>query len=407
MEKRLLDTPHAPWQQKPLIEVEKVDARMTHPTQVSIHLEHLVHNLRLLQELVGHRPLWPAIKANAYGHGADIIGRSLVQLGYTHLCVAHVAEAIELVEAGVNATFLVLSAMLPEHSDDFVAYDFEPVVCTLEMVEGLARAAARAGKQVAVHLKVDTGMGRIGIRPQDVIAFLERCRDFPALVVKGLMSHFPSADAADKTFSHQQVALFQQLKAATSSYGIAVYHLANSAAIFDLPEAYFDAVRPGIAIYGLLPSSTMVNPLVHTLKPVLEWKTGITYLKEVPTGTGLSYGHTFHTAQPSLIATIPLGYGDGLSRRLSNQLTLLVHGRRCPQVGQICMDQSLVDVTTLRGRVQVGDEVVIIGQQGQEVVTVDELAANLGTINYEIVTAITRRVPRIAIKPKTCACEQL
>jgi alanine racemase len=243
-------------------------------------------------------------------------------------------------------------------------------------------------------------MGRIGIQPEDVTAFLERCRDFPALVVKGLMSHFPSADETDKTFSRQQIALFQQLKAATSGYGIAVYHLANSAAIFDLPEAYFDAVRPGIAIYGLLPSSTMVNPRVQALKPVLEWKTCITYLKEVPTGTGLSYGHIFHTAQPSLIATIPLGYGDGLSRRLSNQLTLLVHGRRCRQVGRICMDQSLVDVTALRGRVQVGDEVVIVGQQGQEEVTADELAARLGTINYEIVTAIAKRVPRIAVGPR-------
>ena len=377
-----------------------MDYRTSHLTQVFIHLEHLAYNMRLLQELVGRRPLWPAIKANAYGHGADIIGHYLVQLGYTHLCVAHVAEAIELVEAGVNATFLVLSAMLPAHSDDFVAYGFEPVVCTRDMVEGLARAAAKAGKQVAVHLKVDTGMGRIGIQPEDVTAFLERCRDFPALVVKGLMSHFPSADETDKTFSRQQIALFQQLKAATSGYGIAVYHLANSAAIFDLPEAYFDAVRPGIAIYGLLPSSTMVNPRVQALKPVLEWKTCITYLKEVPTGTGLSYGHIFHTAQPSLIATIPLGYGDGLSRRLSNQLTLLVHGRRCRQVGRICMDQSLVDVTALRGRVQVGDEVVIIGRQGQEEVTADELAARLGTINYEIVTAIAKRVPRIAVGPR-------
>jgi alanine racemase len=376
-----------------------VDYRTSHLTQVFIHLEHLAYNMRLLHELVGRRPLWPAIKANAYGHGADIIGHYLVQLGYTHLCVAHVAEAIELVEAGVNATFLVLSAMLPAHSDDFVAYGFEPVVCTLDMVEGLARAAAKAGKQVAVHLKVDTGMGRIGIQPEDVTAFLERCRDFPALVVKGLMSHFPRADEADKTLSSQQIVLFQQLKAATSGYGIAVYHLANSAALFDLPEAYFDAARPGIAIYGLQPSPTMVNPRVHELKPVLEWKTRITYLKEVPAGTGLSYGHTFHTVQPSLIATIPLGYGDGLSRRLSNQLALLVHGRRCPQVGHICMDQSLVDVTALRSQVKVGDEVVIIGRQGHEEVTVDELAARLGTINYEIVTAIAKRVPRIAVGP--------
>ena len=364
-----------------------------------IRLDHLTHNMRLLQELVGNRSLWPAIKANAYGHGAEIVGRHLVQLGYNRLCVAHVAEAIDLIEAGVCATFLVLSASLPENSESIVAYDCEPVVCTLEMVEALAQAAARAGKRIAVHLKVDTGMGRIGIRPDEVSAFLARCRDFPTVVVRGLMSHFPLAPEADPSFARQQIALFRHVQEATKASRIMSYHLANSAAIFDLPEAHCDAARPGIAIYGLKPSPTIANPRVHDLKPVLEWKTRITYLKEVPAGTGLSYGHTFHTAQPSLIATVPIGYGDGLSRRLSNNLALVVGGMRCAQVGDICMDQSLVDVTALRGRVQVGDEVVIIGQQGQAVVTVDELANKLGAINYEIVTGIAKRVPRIAIEP--------
>jgi alanine racemase len=366
---------------------------------VCIRLDHLTHNMRLLQELVGNRSLWPAIKANAYGHGAEIVGRHLVQLGYNRLCVAHVAEAIDLIEAGVCATFLVLSASLPENSESIVAYDCEPVVCTLEMVEALAQAAARAGKRIAVHLKVDTGMGRIGIRPDEVLAFLARCRDFPTVVVRGLMSHFPLAPEADPSFARQQIVLFRHVQEATKASRIMSYHLANSAAIFDLPEAHCDAARPGIAIYGLKPSPTIANHRVHDLKPVLEWKTRITYLKEVPAGTGLSYGHTFHTAQPSLIATVPIGYGDGLSRRLSNNLALVVGGMRCAQVGDICMDQSLVDVTALRGRVQVGDEVVIIGQQGQAVVTVDELANKLGAINYEIVTSIAKRVPRIAIEP--------
>jgi alanine racemase len=366
---------------------------------VCIRLDHLTHNMRLLQELVGNRSLWPAIKANAYGHGAEIVGRHLVQLGYNRLCVAHVAEAIDLIEAGVCATFLVLSASLPENSESIVAYDCEPVVCTLEMVEALAQAAARAGKRIAVHLKVDTGMGRIGIRPDEVSVFLARCRDFPTVVVRGLMSHFPLAPEADPSFARQQIALFRHVQEATKASRIMSYHLANSAAIFDLPEAHCDAARPGIAIYGLKPSPTIANPRVHDLKPVFEWKTRITYLKEVPAGTGLSYGHTFHTAQPSLIATVPIGYGDGLSRRLSNNLALVVGGMRCAQVGDICMDQSLVDVTALRGRVQVGDEVVIIGQQGQAVVTVEELANKLGAINYEIVTSIAKRVPRIAIEP--------
>jgi alanine racemase len=384
-----------------------LDCRTGQATRVCIRLDHLTHNMRLLQELVGNCSLWPAIKANAYGHGAEIVGRHLVQLGYNRLCVAHVAEAIDLIEAGVCATFLVLSASLPENSESIVAYDCEPVVCTLEMVEALAQAAARAGKRIAVHLKVDTGMGRIGIRPDEVSAFLARCRDFPTVVVRGLMSHFPLAPEADPSFARQQIVLFRHVQEATKASRIMSYHLANSAAIFDLPEAHCDAARPGIAIYGLKPSPTIVNPRVHDLKPVLEWKTRITYLKEVPAGTGLSYGHTFYTTQPSLIATVPVGYGDGLSRRLSNNLALMVGGMHCPQVGQICMDQSLVDVTALRGRVKVGDEVVIVGQQGQAAVTVDELADKLGVINYEVVTSIATRVPRIAIGsfhlPAPCA----
>jgi alanine racemase len=374
-----------------------LDYRTSHVTQVLINCDHITHNIRLLQTLVGNRPLWPALKANAYGHGADIVGRHLVRLGYTTLCVAHVAEAIELAEAGVQATCIVMSATLPEYSDYLVAYGCEPVVCTLDMVESLARTATKAGKRVSVHVKVDTGMGRLGIRPDQVGDFLTRCQDFPAVVVKGLMSHLPLASEADKTFSLQQMAHFQQVQAVSRGAGIAFYHLANSAAVFDLPEAYCDAVRPGIAIYGLKPSCTIAHPGVNDLRPVLEWRTRITFLKEVPAGTGLSYGHTFHTARPSLIATIPLGYGDGLSRRLSNNLELLIGGRRCPQVGCICMDQCLVDVTALRGMVQVGDAVVIVGRQGTEEVTVDELGTRLGTINYEIVTSIARRVPRLAI----------
>ncbi len=374
--------------------------RNSHLTRVHINLEHLSHNMRLLQAQAGNHPLWPAIKANAYGHGADIIARHLVGLGYDRLCVAHVAEALELVEAGVEAKFIVLSATLPENSDYCVAYGLEPVVCTLEMVEGLARAAVARRKPIAVHLKVDTGMGRIGIRPDQVTGFLDRCADFPQIIIKGLMSHFPRADEADKSFSYQQIELFRQAKETAAGYGIEVYHMANSAAVLDLPEALFDAARPGIAIYGLKPSQTMLNPRVDELKPVLEWKTRVTFLKEVPTGTGLSYGHAYVTDRPSLIATVPVGYGDGLSRPLSNRMDMLIHGLRCPQVGRITMDETLVDVTALRGRIGLGDEVAIVGKQGAEEITADELAETLDTINYEIVTAISRRVPRIAVGPE-------
>jgi alanine racemase len=208
---------------------------------------------------------------------------------------------------------------------------------------------------------------------------------------------YPACASPSLAQELQQLARFRRVIEATRSYGIEVRHIANSAAILDLPDSHLDAVRPGIAIYGLRPSAEIANPRVHTLEPVLAWKTRISFLKEVPAGSGLSYGHTFHTTRPSLIATIPVGYGDGLRRNLSNQLAVLVRGERCPQVGRITMDMSLIDVTALRGLVELGDEVVLIGRQGEEEITADELAGTLGTINYEVVTAISHRVPRVAI----------
>ena len=366
-------------------------------TKVILHLDHLSHNMQLLQQRVGQRPLWPCIKANAYGHGARIFAEHLLQLGYDTFGVADVGEAVELIDAGIDAKFMIFSATLPEHSEALVAYGCEPAVCTLEMVESLAHEANKRDQQVSIHIKVDTGMGRIGIYPQQVQAFIEQCKQYPAIRIRGIMSHFPRADAADKAFSYEQIETFKGVADVAKRHGIELCHMANSAAIIDLPEAVFDGARPGIAIYGLRPSPTMQNPEADLLKPVLEWKSRITFVKEVPAGTGLSYGHIYTTERPSLIATVPVGYGDGLSRNLSGKIDFLVGGLRCPQVGRITMDMSLVDVTALHGRVALGDEVVIIGVQHEAEITADELADQLGTINYEIVTAISQRVPRIDV----------
>ena len=366
-------------------------------TKVYLHLDRLSHNMRLLQQQVGDRELWPCIKANAYGHGADIIARHLHELGYTTFCVADVAEAIALLDTGLEATFVVLSAMLPEHLPALVEYDCEPVLCTHELIDLLADEAELRGKRISVHLKVDTGMGRIGIHPDQLTEFVSHCRARPSLHLRGIMSHFACADEADKTFSYAQIKAFNASLTKGAGEDLVIRHMANSAAIFDLSEAGFDVCRPGIAIYGLRPSKEIANPLVDRLQPVLEWKTRITFLKEVPADVGLSYGRDFFTQRPSLIATVPVGYGDGFSRSLSNNVNLLIGGRRCPQVGRITMDMSLVDVTELRGRVAIGDEAVIIGEQGGQQISADELAEKLGTINYEIVTTISQRSPRIVV----------
>jgi len=366
-------------------------------TRALVHLDRLAHNLRLLQELVGPRRLWPAIKANAYGHDARLVAPRLVALGYDTLCVSFVQEAVELIESGVRARFVVMAAPLPEESEAIVEHELEPVVCSEPMLDALARAATRAGRRVAVHVKIDTGMGRIGIRPDEVPGFLARVREHPALRVKGLMSHFARAGETDKGFSREQIARFERVRQATRG-GDWLCHLANSAAVFDLPESHLDAARPGIAIYGLPPSATLASPRVRELQPVLEWVTRVSFVKEVSAGVGLSYGHAFRTERPSLVATLPVGYGDGLHRSLSGRFDVLVHGRRCPQVGTITMGQCLVDVTALRDRVVLGDPVVLIGQQGDETISADEMASRLGTLHYEIVTAIARRVPRIAVQ---------
>lgn len=366
-------------------------------TKAFIHLDHLTHNLRLLQTQAGKSRVWPVLKANGYGHDAAMVAAHLLRLGCQTLCVADVEEAIALIDGGSRATFIILSATLPEHSEALIAYDCQPAVCTLEMVEALAAAARKFGKRVPVHVKIDTGMGRVGIQPETLAAFLDSCRKLPAIEVRGLMSHFPRADETDKSYSIAQLARYRRAVQMTKSYGIKTYHMANSAAIFALPDSHFDAVRPGIALYGLQPAATIAHPAARELMPVLELKTQVIFIKEVPAGVGLSYGHAFHTQRPSLIATLPIGYGDGLSRNLSGRIDVLLRGVRCPQVGRITMDMSLIDVTALRGQVEMGDEAVIIGRQGTEEISADELASKLGTINYEIVTGISHRVPRVAV----------
>ena len=365
--------------------------------RVYLHLDRLEHNMRVLERCVDGRPLWPCVKANAYGHGAVPIARRLLRLGHDRLAVADVVEATALANSGIDAAFIVLAPALPEHAEALVALNCEPVVCTLEMVQALAGAAQALGRAVPIHIKVDTGMGRIGIRPDEVGEFLEACASHRGVTPRGIMSHFARSDEADKAFSHAQVEAFKGTVERARAFGIEYAHMANSAAIFDIPDSHLDAARPGIAIYGLAPSANIANPKVHELEPVLEWKTRISFLKELPAGAGVSYGHEYLTTRPSLLASLPVGYGDGLSRGLSNNLDVLIGGVRCPQVGRITMDTTLVDVTARRGRVNTGDEAVLIGPQGDEQVTVDELADRLGTINYEVVTGIQARVPRIAV----------
>ena len=366
-------------------------------TRVTLSLSRLDHNMKLLRDLAGGRPLWPAVKANGYGHGAVEVARRLVETGSTTICVAHAAEAAELEAAGVETRFIILSPDLGGAAPEMAARGWEPVVCSLPQLEALSREGERQKKTLRIHLKTDTGMGRVGFPEKEAVSAVRRALSLEGVSVASVMTHFPRADEEDKSYSLSQLERFLRIRDELKPLGIPLFHAANSAAIFDLPGSHLDLCRPGISIYGLKPSPTVVNPRTAELKPVLTWSTRITQLKEVPAGAGLSYGHTFVTTVPSLIATLPVGYGDGLMRLLSGKMDVLIGGVRCPQVGRICMDQCVVDVTALRGRVKQGDEAVLVGAQGTEEITADEMAAAIGTINYEITTQIARRVPRLVV----------
>lgn len=371
--------------------------QLIRPTRAEVDLSALRHNLALARKLAAPAEVLAVVKANAYGHGALQVARALEEEGVSLLGVALVEEGLELRNAGVKAPILVLGGSYEGGWDLMVEYGLVPTIFRAEHLEALERAAAAAGREVTAHLKVDTGMGRIGVRLPELGAFLERSRAAKRVRVDGLASHFANADLADASLTREQVSRFQEALAMLRAQGQAPTwrHLSNSAAVLDLPEArdgsLFNLVRPGIMLYGVSPAKWLCG---EQLRPVLSWKSGVTHLKTVPPGTPISYGSTWVAPRESRIATLPVGYADGYSRMNSSRAAVLVRGRRAPIVGRVCMDMCMADVTEVPG-VEVGDEVVLLGVQGSERVSAEELAAISGTIHYEVLCAIGARVPRL------------
>lgn len=274
-------------------------------------------------------------------------------------------------------------------------YGLTQTIYNREMAESLNAAAQKQGKKVKVHVKLDTGMGRIGVQPGEAVQFIEQLADLPFLLVEGLFTHFAVADERDKTYTNKQFALYREVRTALQQKGICppCCHAANSAAVMDLPDTYLNMVRPGIILYGMYPSDE-VDKKRLALEPVLSWKTRIVHIKEIKDGTSISYGRKYRAEGQRRIATLALGYADGFSRLYFGKGEFLVHGVRVPLVGRVCMDQCMIDVTAVP-EAENGDEAVIIGSQGKERITLEELADKLGTINYEVACMIRRRVPRI------------
>lgn len=358
------------------------------PTKVTIDLDAVRHNVGVLKP--ADSELMAVVKANAYGHGDVQVARAALQGGATWLGVALVEEGIRLRDSGIAAPILTLSEFPPGSEGYALEAGLTPTVYSEAGLAGLASAAGKLGRSVSVHVKVDTGMHRVGVWPlEDTLSLARRAQD-AGLLVQGIWTHFASADSDDATTLEQLRAFLLLVKRCFSEGIRPVYaHAANSAALIKHAEAHLDIVRPGMAIYGLAPG---VDISGLGLRPALTWGSAVTMSKRLPAGERLSYGHTYELSRPSTVVTVPVGYADGYSRRLSSRADVLIRGKRFPVAGNVTMDQVLVDCGD--EPVGVGEEVVLLGRQGDEEITAEELAELNGTINYEVVCAIGERVPR-------------
>ncbi|MCE5285348.1 MAG: alanine racemase [Pelosinus sp.] len=368
---------------------------MERPVWAEIDLAAVAQNVQQIKRLLKPTTKFCAVvKADAYGHGVIKVAETALKNGADYLAVALLQEAIELRQANFSAPILILGYTPPSGAEEVVANNISQTVFSVEAAQALSDAAVKLKKKVKVHIKVDTGMGRIGIEPALTGQFAAFLAKLPGIEIEGVFSHFATADCRDKSFAKEQFRRFQTALAGIEAQGIQIpiRHIANSAATLEMPETHLDMVRPGIILYGLWPSDEVKHTI--ELMPAMCFKTQIAYIKQMPAGQSISYGRTFFTGVPSKIATLPVGYADGWTRLMAGKAHVLIRGQRAPLVGRVCMDQCMIDVTTVEGALA-GDEVLLFG--GGEI-SVEEVAAHMGTINYEVVCMVGKRVPRRYVK---------
>lgn len=369
---------------------------MLYQTFVRVHLGNIRSNIEGIRKAVGNqRKILIAVKANGYGHGAVEISRMAEHIGVDWLGIATVPEGIELREAGITLPILKFSPAFPEEMSAAVTNKITLAVCERENIIELQKTCRSMSTVLPVHLKIDTGMGRIGVTPSsapDLASFIER--DCPNLHLEGIFTHLPVSDSADTRFTKNQITLFSDTVAEiqhTIGRKVKLVHCANSGAVLAHPDAWFDMVRPGIMIYGFYPDKE--TPRTIELKPGLSFYTKVSFIKRVSAGTSIGYGRTWIAPRETTIATIPVGYADGFNRLFSNTGRVLINGKSYPVVGRICMDQSMIDLGPVTN-VKVGDEVVLIGKSGDLEISGDEWAEKLHTITYEVTCQINARVQR-------------
>lgn len=365
-------------------------------TYVTIDLEAFRQNIRKIYAW-SNVPLIAVIKTDGYGHGAVRLAEELEQFSFVWgYAVATIEEAVALREAGVKKRILILGYVFPTAYETLLKYQVTPTIFDMESAEALCQEAEKQNKVIPVHIKVDTGMSRIGLpAAEEGIETAKRIASLDALAVEGIFTHLARADEWNHAPAQQQIDRFRAFCGELEEEGVSIplKHCANSAGIIGFESAKMDLVRAGIIIYGLMPSDE-VSADVIALQPVLSWKSTVAYVKTLPAGVPVSYGGTYITSEETAVATIPAGYGDGYPRLLSNRGFVLIRGRRAPIIGRVCMDQFMVDVTKIEG-VICGDMVTLIGKDQEEEIRMEELAGLCGTINYEIACNINKRVPRI------------
>ncbi len=361
---------------------------------IAYNIEQMKRNLSPKTDMIA------VIKADGYGHGAVQIAEMLEQVGYVWgFAVATLDEAMVLRTEGIRKPILVLGCVFPDQYLEMLKHDIRMNVYTEEMAESISRMAASEGLTAYMHIKLDTGMGRLGFDISEASAqAIERISKLKNVDMEGIFTHFAKADETDKTFTEKQINDFCRMTEQLKKIGVtfAYEHCANSAAIIDVKEANFDLVRAGISIYGLYPSEE-VNKSNVKLKPALALKSHVAFVKEIEAGTPVSYGGTFVADKRMRIATIPVGYADGYPRNLSNAGYVLIRGRKAPILGRVCMDQFMVDVTEIEGA-SFGDKVTLIGQDGNESITVEALSEISGRFNYEFICDLGKRIPRVFVK---------
>lgn len=363
------------------------------PTWAEVDLKAIEYNYKQVRRFVGKDiSIMAVVKANAYGHGTVEVSSVLEKIGVNYLGVATMDEAVRLRDHGIKTPVLVLGSVLPGEVRVAIEKDITLTICSAELLQATVKETAN-GPKARVHIKIDTGMGRIGIWHEEALDFIKKVAQEKNITLEGIYTHFSSA-GRDDFFTTYQIEAFEKLLSDVEKAWIKIplRHASNSIATVDIKRSHLNLVRPGLIIYGMYPKHTF--PRLIKLKPALALKTKIVYMKDTPPGRSISYGRTYITQKHTRIATLPIGYADGYSRNLSNKADVIVRGQRAPVVGKVTMDQVMIDVGHIKGA-RVGDEVVLIGRQGREEIRTEKLARVAGTIAYEVVCSISNRVPRV------------